>query len=130
MSNAALYVTVTNAGGAYTPDKGTVELDLKLRDTASGDQWRWIYEEELDALAADATQRIDIDPFLFTSPDIDEIEACLTVDDLESDGGNNCLTASITVSQPEKPGGPVWVCSSTASASSSNGCRSANCWRG
>ena len=83
MSNAPC-MSRSQTRADLSPDKGTVELDLKLRDTASGDQWRWIYEEELDALAANATQKIDIDPFLFTGPEFDEIEAYFTVDDLES----------------------------------------------
>jgi hypothetical protein len=102
LSNADIQVSIKNTGGGYSPDQGTAELELKLRDTGSGDQWRWIYDKDISDLEDSSTVDVEISRFLFTSPDIDEIEVCLEPGDPETDGTNNCRTESITVEEPEE----------------------------
>ena len=87
LEKVTIDVHVSNIGEDYVPNLGTVEVELKLRDKS--DEWTWIFTDTLDAMLANDEEQFVIDPFLFYNGEIDEIEACLTVDDPESDTANN-----------------------------------------
>ncbi len=103
METASIHLQLRNVGLPYVADKGTLLIELTLRDTTSGDEYLWVFPETIASLGNNETADLDIDPFLFSTSDVDQIQVCLKFDDPEHDLSNNCRTESITVTAPAEP---------------------------
>ncbi len=97
MEDARIMVTVHNLGPDFMTRSGLIYLDLTAQDSAHGDQWAWRFPGHINPVLTGDTETFTVDSFYFTRTSIDQITACVTFDDPESNPTNNCKTKAITI---------------------------------
>jgi hypothetical protein len=106
MSESTISVVIRNAGStAYVPTGDEYTLGVKLTDTDTEPDKYWYYRfrgSGIGALPPDGLQTLQITNFLFTRPQVDQIEVTFFPTDSDRNTTNNVRTETITIQPPSE----------------------------